>query len=154
MKKLRFFGSSKDEKNKKSVLFVCVQNAGRSQIAEAFFREYAPDNYEALSAGTEPAGNLNPLAIEAMKEIGVDISNHRPKIITEDMIKQSTARVNMGCIQRESCPTLFIHNVIDWNIEDPKGKSLEKVREIRDVIESRVKELVASLSQTSGQINS
>jgi arsenate reductase (thioredoxin) len=154
MKKLKFFGSSKDKKNKKSVLFVCVQNAGRSQIAEAFFREYAPDNYEALSAGTEPAGNLNPLAIEAMKEIGVDISNHRPKIITEDMIKQSTARVNMGCIQRESCPTLFIHNVIDWNIEDPKGKSLEKVREIRDVIESRVKELVASLSQTSGQINS
>jgi arsenate reductase (thioredoxin) len=70
MKKSKFFGSSKDEKNKKSVLFVCVQNAGRSQIAEAFFREYAPDNYEALSAGTEPAGNLNPLAIEAMKEVG------------------------------------------------------------------------------------
>src|SRR5438128_7500663 len=95
MKKLKFFGSSKDKKNKKSVLFVCVQNAGRSQIAEAFFREYAPENYEALSAGIEPAGNLNPLAIEAMKEVGVDISKQRPKIITEDMIKQSTARVNM-----------------------------------------------------------
>jgi arsenate reductase (thioredoxin) len=151
---LKFFGSSKDEKNKKTVLFVCVQNAGRSQIAEAFFRKYAPTSYEALSAGTEPAGNLNPLAIEVMREIGTDISKQRPKIITEDMIRQSNVRVNMGCIQRESCPTLFIHNVMDWNIDDPKGKPLEKVREIRDVIESRVKELVTSLSQTSRQINS
>ena len=139
---MKFFGISKDE----TVLFVCVQNAGRSQIAEAFFRKYAPNNYEALSAGTEPAGNLNPLAIEAMKEVGIDISRQRPKIITEDIIKQ----VNMGCIQRESCATLFIHDVIDWNIEDPKGKSIERVREIRDVIESRVKELI----QTSRQINS
>ena len=88
---MKFFGISKDE----TVLFVCVQNAGRSQIAEAFFRKYAPNNYEALSAGTEPAGNLNPLAIEAMKEVGIDISRQRPKIITEDIIKQSTARVNM-----------------------------------------------------------
>jgi arsenate reductase len=150
---LRFFGTSKEQKNKKTVFFVCVQNAGRSQIAEAFFRKYAPINYEALSAGTEPVGNLNPLAIEAMKEVGIDITRQRPKIITEDMIRQSTARVNMGCIQRESCPTLFIHNVSDWNIEDPKGKPLEMVREIRDVIESRVKELVTSLIQTNQQIN-
>jgi len=154
MKKTKSFGNSKDEKNKKTVLFVCVQNAGRSQIAEALFRRYAPNNYEALSAGTEPAGNLNPLAIEAMKEVGIDISKQRPKIIAEDMIRQSTARVNMGCIERRSCPTLFIHNVLDWNIEDPKGEPLVKVREIRDEIESRVKELVASLSQTSRQINS
>ena len=150
---MRFFGTSKEQKNKKTVFFVCVQNAGRSQIAEAFFRKYAPINYEALSAGTEPVGNLNPLAIEAMKEVGIDITRQRPKIITEDMIRQSTARVNMGCIQRESCLTLFIHNVSDWNIEDPKGKPLEMVREIRDVIESRVKELVTSLSQTNQQIN-
>jgi arsenate reductase (thioredoxin) len=106
-----------------------------------------------LSAGTEPVGNLNPLAIEAMKEVGIDISKQRPKIITEDMIRQSTARINMGCIQRESCPTLFIHNVLDWNIEDPKGKSIDKVREIRDLIESRVQELVTSLSCTGRQIN-
>lgn len=151
---MKFFGgSSKDEKNKRTVLFVCVQNAGRSQIAEAFFRKYAPNNYEALSAGTEPVGNIHPLATEAMKEVGIDISKQRPKIITEDMIRQSTTRVNMGCIQRELCPTLFIHNVLDWNIEDPKGKSIEKVREIRDVIESRVKELVTSISSTSRQIN-
>jgi arsenate reductase (thioredoxin) len=83
-----------------------------------------------------------------------DISKQRPKIITEDMIKKSTTRVNMGCIEKESCPTLFIHDVTDWSIEDPKGKPLEKVREIRDVIESRVKELVASLSQTSREFNS
>ena len=82
---MNFFGSSKDEKNKKTVLSVCVQNAGRSQIAEAFFRKYAPTIYEALSAGTEPTGNLNPLAIEVMREVGIDISK-RPKIITEDMI--------------------------------------------------------------------
>ena len=150
---MKFFGSSKEQNNKKTVLFVCVQNAGRSQIAEAFFRKYAPNNYEALSAGTEPVGNLNPLAIEAMKEVGIDISKQMPRIITEDMIRQSTARINMGCIQRESCPTLFIHDVSDWNIEDPKGKPFEKVREIRDVIVFRVKELVASLSQTSRQIN-
>src|SRR5437870_10843298 len=99
---MKLFGISKDE----TVLFVCVQNAGRSQTGEAFFRKYAPKNYEALSAGTEPAGNLNPLAIHAMKEVGIDIGKQSPKIITEDMIKQSTAKVNMGCIQRESCPTL------------------------------------------------
>jgi protein-tyrosine-phosphatase len=124
---LKFFGGSKDEKNKKTVLFVCVQNAGRSQMAEGFFRKYAPRNYEPVSAGTTPASTVNPLAIEVMKEVGIDISKERPKIITEDMIRQSTVRVNMGCVQRESCPTLvFIHDVIDWNIEDPKGKSIER----------------------------
>jgi arsenate reductase (thioredoxin) len=151
---MKFFGKSKgSDQSKQSVLFVCVENAGRSQMAEGFFRKYSPKGYEPLSAGTRPVSSINPLAIEAMREVGIDISKQRPKIITEDMIKQSTARVNMGCIQREECPTLFIHNVLDWNIEDPKGKSIEKVREIRDVIESRVKELVASLSQNSPQIN-
>jgi arsenate reductase (thioredoxin) len=152
---MKFFGKSiGSDQSKQAVLFVCVQNAGRSQMAEGFFRKYAPRNYEPISAGTTPANTVNPLAIEVMKEVNIDISKQRPKIITEDMIRQSTAKVNMGCIQRHSCPTLFIHDVIDWNIEDPKGKSIEKVREIRIVIESRVKELVASLSQTSRQINS
>jgi arsenate reductase len=149
---LKFFRISKDEKNKKIVLFVCVQNAGRSQIAEAFFRKYAPNNYQVLSAGTEPVGNLNPLAIEVMKEVGIDISKQRPKIITEDMIRQSTHRVNMGCIDKNSCPTLFLHNVIDWDIEDPKCKSVEKAREIRDLIEVRIKELVTNLIQTNQQV--
>jgi protein-tyrosine-phosphatase len=153
---MKFFGKSiGSDQRKQAALFVCVENAGRSQMAEGFFRKYAPRNYEPVSAGTTPASTVNPLAIEVMKEVGIDISKERPKIITEDMIRQSTVRVNMGCVQRESCPTLvFIHDVIDWNIEDPKGKSVERVREIRDVIESRVKELVSSLSQTSRQINS
>ena len=100
-------------------------------MAEGFFRKYAPKNYESLSAGTSPASIVNPLAIEAMNEVGIDISKQRPKIITEDMIRQSTHRVNMGCMDKNSCPTLFLHNVIDWDIEDPKGKPIEKVREIR-----------------------
>ena len=130
---MKVFGRSKDSDQKKNVLFVCVENAGRSQMAEGFFRRYSPKGYEPLSAGTRPS-DINPLAIEAMREVGIDISNQRSKTLTEDMIKKSTLRVNMGCIEKESCPTLFIQNVIDWNIEDPKGKSIEKVREIRDVL--------------------
>ncbi|MGB6527464.1 MAG: hypothetical protein WBF33_05095 [Candidatus Nitrosopolaris sp.] len=82
-------------------------------------------------------------------KVGIDITKQRSKILTEDMIRKSTLRVNMGCIEKESCPTLFIHNVIDWNIEVPKGKSIEKVREIRDVIESRAKELISNVSKRS-----
>ena len=148
---MKFFRKSDHQKN--SVLFVCVENAGRSQMAEGFFRKYAAENHEPISAGTKPAGNINPLAIEVMREVGIDISKQRSKILTEDMIKKSTLRVNMGCIEKESCPTLFIHNVIDWNIEDPKGKSIETVREIRDIIESRVKELVSNISKTKQSFN-
>ena len=87
-----FFGRSKensDDKIEKTVLFVCVENAGRSQMAEGFFRRYAQKNYEPLSAGTSPTSTVNPLAIEVMREVGIDISKQRPKIITEDMIRQS-----------------------------------------------------------------
>jgi protein-tyrosine-phosphatase len=145
---MKFFSKLKDSgQNKQLVLFVCVENAGRSQMAEGFFRKYSPEGYEPLSAGTMP------LAIEAMREVGIDISKQRSKTLTEDMIKKSTLRVNMGCVEKESCSTLFIHDVIDWNIEDPKGKSIEKVREIRGVIESRVKELVSSVSETKQSVN-
>ncbi len=138
---MKFFRKSKDaDHQKKNVLFVCVENAGRSQMAEDFFRKYSPEGYEPLSAGTRPVSSINPLAIEAMREVGIDISKQRSKILTEDTIRKSALRVNMGCVEKESCPTLFIHDVIDWKIEDPKGKSIEKVGEIRDVIESRVKE--------------
>lgn len=151
---MKLFGKSKDSgQSKQMVLFVCVENAGRSQMAEGFFRKYAPESYEPISAGTKPASNINPLAIEVMKEVDINISKQRPKIITEDMIRQSSVRINMGCIEKESCPTLFLHNVVDWNIEDPKGKSIEKVREIRDIIGARVRELVASIPQASRQIN-
>jgi arsenate reductase (thioredoxin) len=136
----------------KTILFVCVENAGRSQMAEGFFNKYAPEENRAISAGTKPVAELNPLAINAMKEVGIDIGHQKSKDITEDMMRNSTKIVNMGCMDKESCPTLFLNNVIDWNIEDPKGESVDKVREIRDEIERRVKELVSGL-KASQEIN-
>jgi arsenate reductase (thioredoxin) len=129
----------------KSILFVCVENAGRSQMAEGFFNKYAPKGYEAISAGTKPVSQLNPIAVEVMREAGVDISNQKSKELTEDMIRNSSNIVNMGCLEKESCPTLFLQNLLDWNIEDPKDKPIEKFREIRDEINQRVKEIVASI---------
>ena len=137
------FGSK--TKQKKTILFVCVQNAGRSQMAEGFFRKYSPDGYEPISAGTMPTSQINPVAIQAMNEVGVDISRQKPKDITEDMMRNSEKIVNMGCMDKSFCPTVFIPNVIDWGIEDPKGKPIETVREIRDDIEQRVKQLVSDL---------
>ena len=139
---MKFFKSKEPEK---TVLFVCIENAGRSQMAEGFFNKYAPKGYQAISAGNKPVSEINPIAIEAMNEVGIDISNQKSKDITEDMIRNSTKIVNMGCMEKESCPTLFLHNFIDWNLEDPKGKSIKGVRPIRDDIEKRVKELVAGL---------
>lgn len=136
----------------KTILFVCIENAGRSQIAEAFFNRYAPKGYKAISAGTKPISQINPLVTKAMKEVGIDISQQKSKDISEDAMRNSTNIVNMGCMEKESCPTLFLHNLLDWHIEDPKGKSIEKVREIRDEIEQRVKELVTNL-QTKQEIN-
>jgi protein-tyrosine-phosphatase len=129
----------------KSILFVCVENAGRSQMAEGFFNRYAPKGYEAISAGTKPISQINPIAVKVMWEADIDISNQKSKELTEDMIRNSSNIVNMGCMEKESCPTLFLQNLLDWNIEDPKDKSIEKVREIRDEIDQRVKELVASI---------
>jgi arsenate reductase (thioredoxin) len=122
-------------------------------MAEGFFRKYAPRGYLTVSAGTKPSGEINPIVIQVMRELGVDISKQKSKIITEDMIRNSTVRVNMGCMDKESCPTLFIDNLLEWGIEDPKGKSLEKVREIRDDIEQRVRRLAADLVKGSPQIN-
>ena len=130
---------------KQSVLFVCVQNAGRSQIAEGFFKKYAPKEYTGISAGTMPVSEINPLAVKVMREVGIDISSQKSKEITEDMIRNSSKIVNMGCMDKESCPTLFMQNLLDWNIEDPKDKQIAKVREIRDEIEQRVRELVANI---------
>jgi len=129
----------------KKILFVCVENAGRSQIAEGFFRKYCTMQYEPQSAGTKPIGAVNPFAIEVMKEIGIDISSQKPKTISDSMIKEATKIVNMGCMDKESCPALFVNDVIDWSIPDPKGKPLDKVREIRDLIEKRIQELCKTL---------
>jgi arsenate reductase (thioredoxin) len=146
---LKFF---KSRQPKKTILFVCVENTARSQMAEGFFRKLDVRAYEAISAGTKPASSINPMAIEAMQEMGINISSQKSKDITEDMIRSSYKIVNMGCIDKESCPTLFLNNLIDWNIEDPKGKSMDKVREIRDEIKRRVTELVAGF-KASQQIN-
>ena len=112
-------------------------------MAEGFFKKYAPSNYIAISAGTKPTSNVNPIVIQAMNEVGIDISNQKSKDITEDMMRNSIKIVNMGCMEKESCPTLFLHNVVDWNLEDSKDKPLEGVRPISDEIEQRVKELFA-----------
>jgi protein-tyrosine-phosphatase len=144
---MRFsFGGSKSKiKTKESILFVCVENSGRSQMAEGFFRKYAPDGYEPISAGTKPTSRINPLAIQVMKELGIDISKQRPKDITEDMMRNSNKIIHMGCMVNNFCPTLFIPRLIDWGIEDPKDKPIERVREIRDEIERRFQELATSV---------
>ena len=139
------FGSKSKTRQKKTILFVCVENAGRSQMAEGFFREYTPEGYEPISAGTKPTSQLNPVVVQAMSEVGVDIKQQKPKDITEDMMRNSTKIINMGCIDKSFCPTLFIPNLKDWGIEDPKGKTIDQVREIRDDIEQRVKQLVTNL---------
>lgn len=132
-------------KGEKTILFVCVENAGRSQMAEGFFSKYAPPGFRALSAGTKPAGKINQLAIEVMNEAGIDISKQKSKIVTDEMIRNSIRSVNMGCMDKADCPLLFLNNPVDWSIEDPKDKPIEKVREIRDEIDRRVQELVENL---------
>ena len=129
----------------KKILFVCVENAGRSQMAEAFFRKYAPKGYEPASAGTKPIHEVNPVAITVMKELGIDIGKQKPKVLTSDIISDSILSVNMGCMDKTECPAVFMKNSLDWNIEDPKGKSIDTVRAIRDDIELKVKQLCKTL---------
>ncbi|MGI0058898.1 MAG: arsenate reductase ArsC [Nitrosotalea sp.] len=135
----------KKPQNQKMVLFACIENAGRSQMAEGFFRKYAPKGWGAMSGGSSPKSYVNPLAIQVMKESGIDISNHKAKILSEDQIRMADLKVNMGCIDTTECPALILGNYVDWGIEDPKDKPIEKVREIRDKIESKVKELASNL---------
>jgi protein-tyrosine-phosphatase len=127
---------------------VCVENAGRSQMAEAFFRKFASDRFNVSSAGTTPSTQLNPIAIQVMKEIGIDMVNQKPKVLSNTMIANSSKTVNMGCMDKESCPSLFVKDVLDWNISDPKEKSLDEVREIRDNIKFEVMNLIKSLEET------
>ena len=135
------------KKPKKMVLFACIENSGRSQMAEGFFRKYAPKEWDAMSGGTNPKSYVNPLAIEVMKEVGVDISKHRAKMLSEEQIRKADLKVNMGCMDTKDCPTLVLGGYEDWGIEDPKDKPIEKVREIRDQIESKVKKLVSEVEQ-------
>lgn len=113
-------------------------------MAEAFFRKYMPNGFNVTSAGTTPVSKINPIVLQAMQEIGINIENKTPQHLTNEMINDSIA-VNMGCMDKESCPALFVKDVLDWNIPDPKGKSIEEVRLIRDQIEIKVKEFVKNL---------
>ena len=129
----------------KKILFVCVENAGRSQMAEGFLRKYAPQ-FDVISAGTKPQSQLIPNVIDVMKEIGIDITEQKPKELTNEMIAQSVT-VNMGCMDKESCPALFVDDVIDWNISDPKDKDIEQIRKIRDEIKNKVLNLIRKLEE-------
>jgi protein-tyrosine-phosphatase len=126
----------------KRVLFVCVENAGRSQMAEAFAKKYGENKVIATSAGNKPANEVNPVVVEAMKEIGIDISNNKPKLLTFQTTQDADFIVTMGCNDQGICLGPFFKPTIDWQLEDPKEKPIEKVREIRDDIEKRVKKLM------------
>jgi protein-tyrosine-phosphatase len=130
------------DKNEGSFLFVCVHNAGRSQMAEAFAKRRS---LSASSAGTMPATSVNPVVVQAMKESGIDISSNVPKMLTNEMITQASLVVTMGCSVEEVCPRPMLakmqKKLVDWDIEDPKGKKIEEIRKIRDEIERKVASL-------------
>ncbi|MHB8993432.1 MAG: arsenate reductase ArsC, partial [Chloroflexota bacterium] len=128
----------------KLILFVCVHNSGRSQMAEALFNSMAEGQAIAGSAGTEPGERVNPAAVEAMKELGIDISQARPKMLTQEMVDRADRIITMGCSVEESCPALFLPKgkMEDWGLADPAGQPIEKVREIRDRIVDRVRSLL------------
>ncbi|MEM3536343.1 MAG: arsenate reductase ArsC [Candidatus Bathyarchaeia archaeon] len=128
------------------VLFVCVENAGRSQMAVAFAKKYGRGKVEAESAGTMPAKEVNAVVVQVMREKGVDLSANKPKLITNQMVQEADMIIVMGCSAQGFCPASLLNKVVDWGIEDPKGKPIEKVREIRDEIERRVKKLIEEIN--------
>jgi arsenate reductase len=129
----------------KAVLFVCVGNAGRSQMAEAFFNRAAGGRARAISAGTKPASAVDPRAIEVMREVGIDISAARPKALTMELLEQADRVVTMGCGAEGVCPASFVETE-DWQLEDPKDKLLDEVRRIRDEIRARVQRLLETMA--------
>ena len=124
----------------RTVLFVCVGNASRSQMAEAFFNHLAKGKTRAISAGTEPASAVDPKTIEVMREVGIDISAAKPKALTMEMVDQADRVVTMGCGVDGICPAGFV-DTEDWQLDDPKGKPIDDVRRIRDEIKGRVETL-------------
>jgi arsenate reductase len=130
----------------KKILFVCVENAGRSQMAEAFANKYGKDKFLVSSAGNKPADKVNPIVVEALKEKGIDISMSKPKLLTFQMTQDADLTVTMGCNNNGICPGPFFKPTIEWRLEDPKGKPIDKVREIRDNVERRVQKLIAGES--------
>jgi len=129
--------------SKKSVLFVCVHNAGRSQMAAGFLRHLGGDAIEVRSAGSVPADEINPAAVEAMAEVGIDIRSESPKLLTTESVEASDVVITMGC--GDACPYFPGKRYEDWPLDDPAGQGLEAVRPIRDEIKSRIEALVADL---------
>ncbi|MFF9913625.1 arsenate reductase ArsC [Streptomyces sp. NPDC013457] len=129
---------------KPSVLFVCVHNAGRSQMAAAWLTHLAGDRVEVRSAGSAPADSVNPAAIEAMREVGIDMSAETPKILTVDAVKASDVCITMGC--GDACPVFPGKRYLDWKLEDPAGQGVEAVRPIRDEIKKLVEGLIAEIA--------
>ena len=128
---------------KPSVLFVCVHNAGRSQMAAGFMTHLSQGRVEVLSAGSAPKDSINPVAVEAMAEVGIDISHNSPKVLTTEAVQQSDAVITMGC--GDACPFYPGKRYEDWVLEDPAGQGIESVRVIRDEIKVRVENLLSEL---------
>lgn len=126
-----------------SVLFVCVHNAGRSQMAAGFLAHLAGDRIEVRSAGSAPAESVNPAAVAAMAEVGIDLSTQSPKILTVEAVQASDVVITMGC--GDTCPVFPGKSYRDWVLDDPAGKGVDAVRPIRDEIRSRVEALIAEL---------
>lgn len=126
-----------------SVLFVCVHNAGRSQMAAGFLRHLGGDNVEVRSAGSAPANQINPVAVDAMNEVGIDITAEQPKVLTTDAVQASDVVITMGC--GDACPIFPGKRYEDWKLEDPAGQGIESVRPIRDEIRERILTLLGEL---------
>jgi arsenate reductase (thioredoxin) len=126
-----------------NVLFVCTQNAGRSQMSEALFARLAHGAHPARSAGTQPADHVHPAVVEAMREVGIDLSGRRPQALTDDLAQWADVVVTMGC--GDACPYIPGKRYIDWELQDPAGKPLAEVRAIRDDIGARVERLASEL---------
>ena len=131
-----------------SVLFVCVHNAGRSQMAAGWLAHLAGDTVVVRSAGSLPAEQINPSAVAAMAEVGIDISAQQPKVLSTDAVEASDVVITMGC--GDACPIFPGKRYLDWALEDPAGKGVEAVRPIRDEIEARVRRLLAELVTATG----
>ncbi|MEV6734558.1 MULTISPECIES: arsenate reductase ArsC [unclassified Streptomyces] len=129
---------------KPSVLFVCVHNAGRSQMAAAWLTHLAGDRVEVRSAGSAPAGSVNPAAVEAMREVGIDMSAETPKILTVEAVQASDVCITMGC--GDTCPVFPGKRYLDWKLEDPAGQGVEAVRPIRDEIKKLIEGLIAEIA--------
>ncbi|MDH6579817.1 arsenate reductase ArsC [Kitasatospora sp. MAP5-34] len=130
-----------------SVLFVCVHNAGRSQMAAAFLTRLGGGHVEVRSAGSAPAETVNPAAVEAMREVGIDISAETPKVLTVEAVQSSDVVITMGC--GDACPYFPGKQYLDWKLEDPAGQGVDAVRPIRDRIETRIRGLLADLGITA-----